>query len=153
MFQKNEDKTFTYISPKKGGIWSYIIYVGRKIFLYASLCKIYTKTHVFFISNWVSKDDGMLFRPNALPKWSPSAHVAQVEMSRGTLTSLSQTGECFLLTFDLGRQDVNNKNNHGIGQINHGSTTEWINHGARPQKLQTTSWNVLLRLVAGLRHC
>ena len=80
-------------------------------------------------------------------------NVAQVEMSRGTLTSLSQTGECFLLTFDLGRQDVNNKNNHGIGQINHGSTTEWINHGARPQKLQTTSWNVLLRLVAGLRHC
>ena len=99
------------------------------------------------------RHDGMLLRPNPLPKWSPSAHVAQVEMSRGTLTSLSQTGECFLLTFDLGRQDVNNKNNHGIGQINHGSTTEWINHGARPQKLQTTSWNVLLRLVAGLRHC
>ena len=99
------------------------------------------------------RHDGMLFRPNPLPKWSPSAHVAQVEMSRGTLTSLSQTGECFLLTFDLGRQDVNNKNNHGIGQINHGSTTEWINHGARPQKLQTTSWNVLLRLVAGLRRC
>ena len=82
-----------------------------------------------------------------------SAHVAQVEMSRGTLTSLSQTGECFLLTFDLGRQDVNNKNNHGIGQTNHGPTTEWTNHGARPQKLQTTSWNVLLRLVAGLRRC
>ena len=99
------------------------------------------------------RHDGMLLRPNPLPKWSPSAHVAQVEMSRGTLTCLSQTGECFLLTFDLGRQDVNNKNNHGIGQINHGSTTEWINHGARPQKLQTTSWNVLLRLVAGLRHC
>ena len=99
------------------------------------------------------RHDGMLFRPNPLPKWSPSAHVAQVEMSRGTLTSLSQTGECFLLTFDLGRQDVNNKNNHGIGQINHGSTTEWINHGARPQKLQTTSWNVLLRLVTGLRRC
>ena len=34
-------------------------------------------------------------------------------MSRGTLTCLSQTGECFLLTFDLGRQDVNNKNSHG----------------------------------------
>ena len=87
------------------------------------------------------------------PKWSPSAHVAQVEMSTGTLTCLIQTGEGFLLTFDLGRQDVNNKNNHGIGQINHGSATEWINHGARPQKLQTASWNVLLRLVAGLRHC
>ena len=52
----------------------------------------------------------MLFRPNPLPKWSPSAHVAQDEMSRGTLTCLSQTGEGFLLTFDLGRQDVNNKN-------------------------------------------
>ena len=64
-----------------------------------------------------------------------------------------QTGECFLLTFDLGRQEVNNKNNHGIGQISHGSATEWINHRARPQKLQTTSWNVLLRLVARLRHC
>ena len=61
------------------------------------------------------RHDGMLFRPNPLPKWSPSAHVAQVEMSRGTLTCLSQTGECFLLTFDLGRQDVNNKNNHGMG--------------------------------------
>ena len=52
------------------------------------------------------RHDGMLFRPNPLPKRSPSAHVAQVEMSRGTLTSLSQTGEGFLLTFDLGRQDV-----------------------------------------------
>ena len=81
----------------------------------------------------------MMLRPNPLPKWSPSAHVAQVEMSRGTLTSLIQTGEGFLLTFDLGRQDVNNKSNHGIGQRNHGGTTEWRNHGARPQKLQTTS--------------
>ena len=26
-----------------------------------------------------------------------------------------QTGDGFLLTFDLGRQDVNNKNNHGMG--------------------------------------
>ena len=94
------------------------------------------------------RHDGMLLRPNPLPKWSPSAHVAQVEMSRGTLTCLIQTGECFLLTFDLGREDVNNKNSHGIGQfgqISHGSATEWINHGARPQKLRTTSWNVLLR--------
>ena len=99
------------------------------------------------------RHDGMLLRPNPLPKWSPSAHVAQVEMSRGTLPCLIQTGEGFLLTFDLGCQDANDKNNHGIGQINHGPTTEWINHGARPQKLQTTSWNVLLRLVAGLRHC
>ena len=61
------------------------------------------------------RHDGMLFRPNPLPKWSPSANVAQVEMSRGTLTCLSQTGEGFLLTFDLGRQDVNNKNSHGMG--------------------------------------
>ena len=58
----------------------------------------------------------LLFRPNPLPKWSPSANVAQVEMSRGTLTCLSQTGEGFLLTFHLGRQDVNNKNNHGMDQ-------------------------------------
>ena len=74
-------------------------------------------------------------------------------MSRGTLTSLNQTGERFLLAFDLGRQDVNDKDNDGIGQSNHGAITEWSNHGARPQKLQTTSWNVLLRLVAGLRRC
>ena len=59
--------------------------------------------------------DGILTRQNHLPKSSPSAHVAQVQMSRGTLTCLSQTGEGFLLTFDLGRQDVNNKNNHGVG--------------------------------------
>ena len=62
------------------------------------------------------RHDGMLPRQNPLPKWSPSAYVAQVEMSRGTLTCLNQTGECFLLTFDLGRQDVNNKNNHGMDQ-------------------------------------
>ena len=31
---------------------------------------------------------------------------AQVQMSRGTLPSLSQTGEGFLLTFDLGPQQV-----------------------------------------------
>ena len=80
-------------------------------------------------------------------------HLGFVFFTLGGLAPPPQTGECFLLTFDLGRQDVNNKNNHGIGQINHGSTTEWINHGAKPQKLQTTSWNVLLRLVAGLRHC
>ena len=71
----------------------------------------------------------MLCRPNPLPKWSPSAHVAQDEMSRGTLTCLSQTGECFLLTFDLGRQDVNNKNNHGIGQMGR-STTDQPRNGS-----------------------
>ena len=59
--------------------------------------------------------DGILTRQNHLPKLRPSANVAQVQMSRGTLTCLSQTGEGFLLTFDLGRQDVNNKNNHGMG--------------------------------------
>ena len=75
------------------------------------------------------RHDGMLFRPNPLPKWSPSAHVAQVEMSRGTLPCLNQTGECFLLTFGLGRQDVNNKNSHGMGRLGrpdqprNGSTT------------------------------
>ena len=75
------------------------------------------------------RHDGMLLRPNPLPKWSPSAPVAQVEMSRGTLTSLSQTGECFLLTFDLGRQDVNNKNSHGMGRL--GSTaTEQPRNGS-----------------------
>ena len=66
----------------------------------------------------------MLFRPNPLPKWSPSAHVAQVEMSRGTLTCLIQTGECFLLTFDLGRQDVNNKNSHGITELGRSATDQ-----------------------------
>ena len=75
------------------------------------------------------RHDGMLFRPNPLPKWSPSAHVAQVEMSRGTLTCLSQTGEGFLLTFDLGRQDVNNKNNHGMVQ-NCVTTTEQPRNGS-----------------------
>ena len=39
----------------------------------------------------------------------------------------------FPLDADLGRQDVNNKNNHGIGQTNHGPTTEWTNHGAGHQ--------------------
>ena len=53
-----------------------------------------------------------------------SAHVAQVEMSRGTLTSLNQTGECFLLTFDLGRQDVNNKNSHGITELGRSATDQ-----------------------------
>ena len=56
------------------------------------------------------RHDGMLFRPNPLPKRSPSANVAQVELPRGILTCLSQTGEGFLLTFDRGRQDVSNKN-------------------------------------------
>ena len=86
--------------------------------------------------------DGILSRQNHLPKLSPSANVAQVQMSRGTLTCLSQTGEGFLLTFDLGCQDVNNKKQPRNGAKlcnNHGTTTEWINHGARPQKLQTTS--------------
>ena len=71
----------------------------------------------------------MLFRPNPLPKRSPSANVAPVEMSRGTLTWLSQTGGSFLLTFDLGRQDVNNKNNHGMGQ-NCVTTTEQPQNGS-----------------------
>ena len=78
------------------------------------------------------RHDGMLSRPNPLPKRSPSAHVAQVEMSRGTLTCLSQTGEGFLLTFDLGRQDVNNKNNHGMGS-NCLTTTE------QPRNASTTA--------------
>ena len=29
---KNENKTFINMSPKKGGFVSYIVYVGRKIF-------------------------------------------------------------------------------------------------------------------------
>ena len=86
--------------------------------------------------------DGILTRQNHLPKLSPCAHVAQVQMSRGTLTCLSQTGEGFLLTFDPGRQDANKKNSHGMGVKlcnSHGTATEWINDGARPQKLQTTN--------------
>ena len=43
--------------------------------------------------------DGMLSRQNNWPKFSPSANLAQVEMSRETLTCLNQTGGGFLLTF------------------------------------------------------
>ena len=41
-----------------------------------------------------------------------------------TLTCLNQTGECFLLTSAFGRQDVNNKNSHGMGRLGRSVTDQ-----------------------------